>query len=153
MTNITSLDIRDAMAAILATRYPAVDLNPAVVDFSRRSCLLDCYRVTMDRITPEHYTCTAYLQVAVSVEQDAYGLSDTAALLDEQQAVIDLFRLGWIRVKDRAPRVEVHAGEIADEMALIDFVVRYVVPVDLSTPTTDMITDAFVSAEMDKEDA
>lgn len=153
MTNITSLDIRDAMAAILATRYPAVDLNPAVVDFSRRSCLVDCYRVTMDRIAPDCYACTAYIQVAVSIEQDAYGQSDASVLLAEQQAVIDLFRSGWIRVKGRAPRVEAHAGEIADEMALIDFVVRYVVPVDLSTPTTDMITDAFVSAEMDKEDA
>ena len=115
---ITNNDILDAIAALVEKAFPGEpvyrDFTPA--DFQRPSNLVELSGGTFF----PNLTCGAVelrpkFTLTTFVPVDAYHQQDDQELARRQMTLLGLFLPGYIRVKDRAPRV-LDEGEMDNGM-------------------------------------
>ena len=109
---INHVDILNAISKELAKAYPGykiyIDVCP--VEYSRPSFFLR--QVDVARADVNRNTIAEKLQYLLTIYEnvDNYANSSTLALLEVQQAVMDIFRQGVLQVGDRWLRLSVEAG-------------------------------------------
>ena len=125
MTNANM--IMDAVCAEIVKQDPdaAVYVNFQPSDFERPSHYIECASETVtsdNRLlvsVSSHFTVTSFLPV------DEYGESDQQDLLRKQALVMSIFRKGYIRVGDRAIKVQASTGGYLPDRVFVDFQTGY----------------------------
>lgn len=109
---VNHVDILNAISKELAKAYPGykiyIDVCP--VEYARPSFFLRQVGVT--RADVNRNTIAEKLEYLLRVHEnvDSYANSSALALLETQQAVMDIFRQGVLQVGDRWLRLSVEAG-------------------------------------------
>lgn len=124
---ITKSKAADAVAALLHDAYPDedihLDLCPA--KFVRPCMLLETPRVQRNPVNCNTVEDRIDLTITVFAASDDYHHSAAKELALRQEAVLELFRGGVLRVEDRAARCAASAGGMDFDRAWIDLTIVY----------------------------
>ncbi len=115
-------DILTAINRLLVERFPdyTVYVQDCPKDFKRPSFLLEFIRLSQvdaNRITVEK---TIYYTITCFVPVDKRYCSDTEELIDLQEDVLQIFSQGFIKVGDRAIKVQGSTGGMSKNETYID---------------------------------
>ena len=100
-----------------------IDLCPK--DFKRPSFLIERIRTDQDSVNCKTVQETVFYTITCFDVTDDYSNSDTTSLLIIQQGVLDIFRLGYIKVDGRAVKIKASSGGRDFDQAYIDVQVEY----------------------------
>ena len=117
MGALSSVDIMEAVEKGLNRLYPGepVYWDYLPKDFKRPCFALECPRTAGTDLNAALVRREADILVTCMVKTDAYGDSSRKELTRRQMTLLGLFLPGYIRVKDRAPRV-LDQGEMDNGM-------------------------------------
>ena len=124
---ITTNQIVDAINLRLVELYPdwTVYVNRCPKKFERHSFLIESVKSSSDSASRKVVKVNAYFTITCFELVDDYRNSEDGALLDVQDAVINLFRLGHIKVGNRAIKVEASTGGADFDQAYVDLQLEY----------------------------
>jgi hypothetical protein len=124
---IKSNDIITEINKLLVKAYPirTVYINLCPKDFDRPSFLIQCVREICIDVNRWTVQITGYYTVVCFENVNDYHNSDSEALLTVQNAIMDLFRDGYIQVGDRIIKCKSSNGGINDDASFIDVQVEY----------------------------
>ena len=118
---LSSVDLMEAVEKGLNRLYPGepVYWDYLPKDFKRPCFTLECPRTAGTDLNAALVQREADILVTCLAETDAYGDSSRKELTRRQSGVLDLFAQGFLRVKDRAVKVNGQKGEQTPELATV----------------------------------
>lgn len=121
MERLGSADLMEAVEAALNRLYPGepVYWDYLPKDFKRPCFTLECPRTAGTDLNAALVHREADILVTCMARTDAYGDSSRRELTRRQSAVMELFAQGFLRVRDRAVKVDVEKGEQTPELAAV----------------------------------
>lgn len=120
-------DIITAINIVLVASYPdyKVYVQRCPKDFKRPSFLLENVRTSRRDINRTTVEKTVYFKITCFINVDEYYRSDTDALSEIQEAVMQLFSVGHVIVGDRAIKVQSSTGGNEYDRAYVDLQFEY----------------------------
>lgn len=119
---ITTGEIRDAINRLLVNQLHAktVYINRCPKNFKRPSYWLETVRRETADVNYSTVKVTLYFSMTCFISLDAYGNSDSKELTDMQDAVVNLFQCGYLRVSDRALKVLANTAGYQNDRSFVD---------------------------------
>jgi len=116
-----------AINKALIAKYPTrtVYINACPKDFARPSFLLEYVRASADDESRNTVSVTMYYTVTIFEAVDAHYHSDSVVLMETQDAVLGLFRGGYLTVTDRKVKMKSSAGGLDTDRAYVDLQFEY----------------------------
>lgn len=93
--------------------------------FDRPSFLIEAIRINNDSANRKTVKTVAYFTITCIEPVDEYWNSDSAALLDVQEKVLQLFRAGYLKVGDRALKVSASTGGADFDRSYVDLQLEF----------------------------
>lgn len=119
---ITTAQIRDAINQLLVEKLQAetVYINRCPKDFKRPSFWLETVRRDTDDVNFSTIKVNVYFSITCFIGMDAYGNSDSMELTNVQDAVVNLFRSGYMKVGDRSLKVKANTAGYDNDRSYVD---------------------------------
>lgn len=123
------IKVKDIMTAInkkLAETFPyAVYVQRQPKDFVRPSFLIEHIRTSQKDVNRSTTAKTAYFTITCFTPLNKHFDVNMEELLELQETVMQLFAVGFLRVNDRAIKVQSSSGGIDDDRAYVDLQFEY----------------------------
>jgi len=124
---ITTNQIVDAINRLLVEKYPerTVYVNRCPEKFERPSFLIESVKTSGDSASRKTVKQNAYFTITCFEPVNKFGNSDDGKLLDVQDAIMNLFRQGYVKVDDRALAVNASTGGSDFDRSYVDLQLEY----------------------------
>lgn len=125
----------------MVERFPAAQAHVGFcpVGFERPAYLITCPKVSRTDASRTTVLVNASVAIGFFTPLNDYQLPDCDELTEAQNAVIDIFRQGYIRVGDRCLRVKAATGSMAAGEAYVDLQIEFFDDRDPEALTDPMI--------------
>ena len=124
---MTVRNLRDEIGRLLAERWPehVICLERCPQDIQRPGFLIQTPAASQKSASFFALAVTVKFTITCLAQLDEGGEADRTELEALQDGVLELFRAGFLRVGDRAPKCEASAGGIDPDKALVDVQCSY----------------------------
>lgn len=124
---VKSNDILTQINRLLVKAYPdrTVYINLCPKDFARPSFFIECLSENISDVNRSTVQVTGYYTITCYIEVDKYHNSDAEALMAVQDAVLDIFKDGYITVGNRKIKCKSSAGGMDSDAAYVDIQFEY----------------------------
>lgn len=124
---IATEDIATQINSLLVGKFPerTVYRNRYPRSFDRPSFLIETVKDATDAANRKTVRCVAFFTITCFVEVDEFENSVDGELIAVQDAVMQIFRPGFIRVGDRALKVKASTGGADFDRSYVDLQLEY----------------------------
>ena len=124
---IKQSDILTAINLILVKAFPdyTVYVQDCSKDFKRPSFLLEYVKLSLRDVDKLTIVKTVSFKITCFVPVDKYFRSDMDQLANLQDSVLQLFSSGYVKVGDRALRIQGTTGGMGKDLAYIDIQIEF----------------------------
>lgn len=125
MTGIN--DIIDEIKRLMVIKYPMAQayINFCPLGYTRPVYLIRCPEFDMSDVNRSTVKILANLTITYLSEAETNALSTTAVLSKEQEAILSIFRDGYITIGTRKIKVKASAGNVDYNEATVDLQFEY----------------------------
>lgn len=147
-------DILREINIILVKAFPkyAVYINNCPKDFERPSFLLELVRMSQRDVSRNTFEKTVYFTITCFTTIDERYHSDAEDIIELQENVLQLFAQGYVKVGDRAIKVQGSTGGIDTDRAYIDLQLEYFDNRTDEEDNTPLITSVYTKIRRDNNE-